>query len=373
MIDYWWQVGDQKFSNRHRADLHSQETGLYNSFETNHDVYRAALEDKSFNINRDYSLEFVKQLRAEYDHIRLYYSGGFDSHAVLKYFLDNNIQLDETATVWCGLNKNDTNSVSDREYKLSAEPYIQQHKNKIGKISYLHNGLEEYKQFYSNPDWLLDVPGGYPYVRLFTTVFPWFNEYNQSADCNIIAKEKPYLVKLDNSWYLTITDGVFLDWIGMPNKVLFWLDPRNIKALIKDAILYRSFIEKNFTIKENQFFNLNYKGQQYVDACLAIGRPMVPNDITGKHNMSKADGKSNWCNRKDKEFLNELMEQNEYELITNYFASWKRMTEILPELKNDNGSMGRFPTGKFAWYINIDTLDYLEQHDLDISPVFATG
>ena len=367
MIDYWWQVGNQTFSNRHRADLYSEETGLYNRFETNHQLYKSALADKSFDINKDYSLEFIHQLREEHDHIRLFYTGGFDSHCILKYFLDNNIQLDETATVWCGLNKNDTNSTSDKEYKLSAEPYIQQHRHKIGQITYLHNGLNEYKKFYSNPDWMLDVPGGYPYARLFTSVFPWFDEYNHSADCNIVGKEKPYLIKLGESWYLTTMDSLYLDWIGLPNKVLFWLDPRNIKAMIKDAILYRSFIQKNFQLTQNQIFNVNYKGQQYVDACLAINRPMVPNDITGKNNMSKADGKKNWCNQKDKEFFNELVEQNQYSLLTDYFASWKRYSQILPEYKNENT---RYPTGKFPWYINIDTLEYFESSEMDISLVF---
>jgi len=37
----------------------------------------------------------VKELRQQYDYIIFFYSGGYDSHNILKTFIDNNIHIDE--------------------------------------------------------------------------------------------------------------------------------------------------------------------------------------------------------------------------------------------------------------------------------------
>jgi hypothetical protein len=44
--------------------------------------------------------ERAQQLRDTYDYLILYYSGGSDSHTVLRTFLDNNIKLDEICVKW---------------------------------------------------------------------------------------------------------------------------------------------------------------------------------------------------------------------------------------------------------------------------------
>ena len=44
--------------------------------------------------------ERAQQLRDKYDYLILYYSGGADSHNILKVFVDNNIKLDEVCVKW---------------------------------------------------------------------------------------------------------------------------------------------------------------------------------------------------------------------------------------------------------------------------------
>jgi hypothetical protein len=44
--------------------------------------------------------ERAQQLRDTYDYLILYYSGGSDSHTILRVFLDNNIKLDEICVKW---------------------------------------------------------------------------------------------------------------------------------------------------------------------------------------------------------------------------------------------------------------------------------
>jgi hypothetical protein len=371
MIEYWWQVGDQKFNNKWKAELVAQKNNLYSSFETDHETYIKAIEQLNFNDNEEYEIEYVKKLRKKYNHIRLYYTGGFDSHTILKYFLDNNILIDETTIVWSGPKKNDKTSFCDKEYLLSASAFLEKNKHHIKKITNLHNDIERLEKFYKNPNWFLECRGGYTYMRLHSANFEWFDEYNNSSQCNIVGKEKPRLLKLGKKWYATVIDNTLLDWMGMPNKLDFWLDPENIGSFIKDARLFRNYIKKNETVKENDFFSFEYKGEKFVESSLAINRRNVPDQITGKNSMSKA-ARGLWCNEKDKALLYELIDKNHILLVTNYFHSWHNLKSLFPKQVAHN-SIQRHPVGKFPWFIDIDDMTYHPSKELDVSKVFKNN
>jgi len=61
----------------------------------------------------DLYAERARQLRGQYDYLVLLYSGGIDSHTVLKSFLDNNIHLDEICSF--------TNTKVDKTEKFNQE------------------------------------------------------------------------------------------------------------------------------------------------------------------------------------------------------------------------------------------------------------
>jgi len=68
--------------------------------------------------------ERARQLRGKYDYLVLLYSGGIDSHTVLRTFLDNNIHLDEICT-FNNSKANDRNSNKfNQEVFNAAIPYI---------------------------------------------------------------------------------------------------------------------------------------------------------------------------------------------------------------------------------------------------------
>lgn len=369
MVKYWWQVENQRFDNKWKAELHAKKEKKFARFETDHDLYRDALKNKQFDENHNYELDFIKHIRAKFQHIRLWYSGGFDSHTILNYFLKYNIRLDETATVWSGLDQEKFDSQCDKEYLLSAKGFLEKNKNSIKKITHLHNDLERIKNFYKNKKWIFDCHGGYPHVRLQTANFDWFYDYNKSADCNLLGKEKPFLIKMKDRWYATVLDNNLLEWNGVPNKVYFWLEPDNIKSFVKDARLFRTFIQNKKQVKECDHFSFNFKGDDFVRSSLSINRIPVHNDITGKNSMSKASGRV-WCNDKDKNLLYDLIKRNEFDLISDYFASWYDLKKLFPGLVDNSGILLRQTSGKFPWFIDIDSLDYFQSSELDISKVF---
>lgn len=67
----------------------------------------------------------AKQIREKYDYIVLFYSGGFDSHNILKTFYDNNIHIDEVLTNIPSLQIDSTQTI---EYRLFTSKKIEKYK-----------------------------------------------------------------------------------------------------------------------------------------------------------------------------------------------------------------------------------------------------
>ena len=69
------------------------------------------------------------KLREEHDHIRLFYSGGTDSHAVLNAFVKNKIHIDEIVCYKSGF--------QDADYEIDrfAIPYLNNLKQELSNTS----------------------------------------------------------------------------------------------------------------------------------------------------------------------------------------------------------------------------------------------
>jgi hypothetical protein len=96
-----WEAGDKSFDNKYQALVHASNTKQIVRFWYHDDV----LEKFDRSLLGRVSLktlyrERAQQLRDKYDYLILYYSGGADSHNVLKSFIDNDIHLDEVCVKW---------------------------------------------------------------------------------------------------------------------------------------------------------------------------------------------------------------------------------------------------------------------------------
>jgi len=95
----YWTVGDRFFFNKIEAHIESQRTNKHIEFYFSDAEYasidwRQEPEVDVYELYRQRAL----QIRENYDHVVLLYSGGSDSVSVLRTFLDNNIKLDEIVT-----------------------------------------------------------------------------------------------------------------------------------------------------------------------------------------------------------------------------------------------------------------------------------
>jgi hypothetical protein len=88
----------------------------------------------------------AQELRDQYDHLVLMYSGGIDSHNILETFLHNNIHLDEV----CSFTATDVappDHLFNRETVRVAIPRLQEIQNSVGATRVLEVGQMIMKQF----------------------------------------------------------------------------------------------------------------------------------------------------------------------------------------------------------------------------------
>ena len=95
----YWTVGDKFFFNKIEAHIESQRSNKHIEFYFGDNELATVdwTQEPEVDIYELYRQRAL-QLRESYDHIVLLYSGGSDSTAVLKTFLENNIKLDEVIT-----------------------------------------------------------------------------------------------------------------------------------------------------------------------------------------------------------------------------------------------------------------------------------
>ena len=116
----YWQVGNEKYSSKANALLEATRTntGLKYHFQNNTWKNYDWSQPPKQNLQELY-VERAKQLLDKYDHVALLWSGGSDSTAVLKIFIDNNLKLDEVISY--GM----INSAVNEKDKTNAEVFHQ--------------------------------------------------------------------------------------------------------------------------------------------------------------------------------------------------------------------------------------------------------
>ena len=96
-----WIVGNQRFNSRYTALNYASKTNQQVRFWYHDEVWLKFDRSMLGKIPlKTLYKERAQQLRDKYDYLILYYSGGADSHNVLKSFIDNNIHLDEVCVKW---------------------------------------------------------------------------------------------------------------------------------------------------------------------------------------------------------------------------------------------------------------------------------
>lgn len=97
----YYQVGNTKHIYKLKALVEATRQNIHPEW----NFHRDAFSKVNWTISSNTDLRAVyarraQQLRDQYEHLTLHYSGGSDSYTVLRAFLDNNIHLDEVFVRW---------------------------------------------------------------------------------------------------------------------------------------------------------------------------------------------------------------------------------------------------------------------------------
>lgn len=97
----YWESNGTKFFNKFEALYYATNHKSNIEFKYHNDVWRnvnrGSLGKKPLNM---LYRQRAQQLRDKYQYLVLYYSGGSDSHNILRTFIDNDIKLDEVCVRW---------------------------------------------------------------------------------------------------------------------------------------------------------------------------------------------------------------------------------------------------------------------------------
>jgi hypothetical protein len=168
--------------------------------------------------------------------------------------------------------------------------------------------------------------------------------------------DKPQLIKYKERWYTVHQDtGSMGDW-RYSNVKAFWLDAENIKSYVKDSLLYRQhLLEANRVDKTNlQFFKPNQ--DKKINSIL--GRSTVLNYDKQLFKNTTGSGNHNLPTTKGLQRMHDALSVGRMDLLVNYFTAMKKCNDLLPDYVNKN-----IP-GKFAWFIDIDSLEVFTQQEL---------
>ena len=188
----------------------------------------------------------ARAIRDSYDYLRIWYSGGCDSQAILDIFLTNNIHIDEIVCVKSGFHE------SDFEITNYAEPYLKKIQNLIPKtkISIETFDINDYRKYYNDTNWIENCLSRKPnnfnfHFRISYTKESNIKYKNTETSINIKGKEKPKLINVDNKWYTYFLDVEIENQYGQCN---FYVDDPKIHA--KQSHMLLNAIKKHMVKDE---------------------------------------------------------------------------------------------------------------------------
>jgi hypothetical protein len=222
-----------------------------------------------------------QRLRDRYDHLALWYSGGYDSHTALMAFLRAKIPLDELYI------QDKRHLLDDLEYNVGVETanWLKTHHWPNLKINIVKIDITENINFYLREGlhWIYgeDTRGHFakwsPYLRAHATYHLIYNK-RTSGFGQIVGMEKPKVMLRENKWYMYFPDTMAQDVVD-PNHENFYL-PMDIPEIhIKQTWMMIRWLESLNNINEDLVHRIQMKDLNdpifqslYRDWNLAIGR-----------------------------------------------------------------------------------------------------
>lgn len=311
-----YRVGDKNYTNKLEAFLELNRIGGNHNVHWNYhdEIFGRALwsHEPPVGIEELYRQRAL-QLRENYDHLVLFYSGGADSHTILEAFVKNNIHLDEVFVF--GAFKAEQGSLSrlgldrtpgyyTREYHLIIEPILKElqktHKFKITVWDWTDKIIETVD---NNPDWFWTVgtrfaPDAIP-RQYMHEVFRHNDRFEEKGKRTafIFGVDKPRLFRDDQNVYLAFIDLMLTTGVGntadingkdWENDEYFYWTPNMPEIPIKQAHLIYNYLKR--TNKLHTLTHINNRGAFHATDYYQMIHPIIYPSWDNRWQIKKPTG-----------------------------------------------------------------------------------
>jgi len=240
-MKWYYTCNDKKFSSKVKALEENIDTAKGVFFHAN-----PSWNDFNFSIDPDMDWrnllrQEAKYIRDTYTYIRIWYSGGSDSHLVLQSFADNNIFVDEIVCMKSG--------IGDADYEINQYAIEQIKKYNLinTKVTIIDPTVNDYVEYYTK-DWSKkDIPEWNYHFRMIYHNKLSQDEHRKDKTINVFGAEPPRLIHKNNHWYMYFLDA---DIEESYNKYNFFVENPILHAkqchmLLKAIKQYKTVNEYN--------------------------------------------------------------------------------------------------------------------------------
>jgi hypothetical protein len=208
----------------------------------NNDVYDNVLwHQRPERSIADYEVDHAHKLREMYDYIRIWYSGGSDSHSVVEAFLRAGINIDEISTVsWKVLENFDTGSADNEILVMKMLKDLFEKYNRplpkisIARVEKSHIDQHFQKNFFYNH---IGYGGNFSYnCNQHFEIAKFVDPPPVSNYCEVFGIEKPRLTIEGQKIYFQMNDKSIMHAANTHESVEWFYLPRMTPDLIRAQI-----------------------------------------------------------------------------------------------------------------------------------------
>ena len=264
----FYKVGEEKIRSKVLAFLRASETNQSVHWNFNEDVF----EKLNWGVEPTESLdqlyaERARQLRQEYDHVVIHFSGGWDSGNIMETFIRNNLRVDEIFIrgPYDHLDKSAVQQTTEFFYaeiftqSIPLANYIKEKYYPDIKITVKDTKQLTVDLFAKNKNWIELGSSNLNVGNLYKSDYDLLNkDWQKMAEkgkkiCHVIGVDKPRIRLMDNRYYFCFLDIPTIDFcndrisdIDLPiyNEMFYW-SPECGKMLIKQGHVIKKYLKQN--------------------------------------------------------------------------------------------------------------------------------
>ena len=247
MQGHHYLVNDTRFKNYYAALRHSSEVNSFAKYvipRTHLDAYESVNIQQTLDKSPDYFIkEKINWLFNNFKTQRLHYSGGSDSHTILKLANNMGYSFTDSLTALSSINKD---AYVDEEY-MPAIDYIKSNPGCVVNPEFFYPTIKDFEDLWSDPENFYKQSGAYFSFRpIYTDIIM---QGRQERDCEVTGHFKPKLMRKNNHYYW-ILFSFDDEYMRFKNEISFFGDGQIPELAVQQAYICKMYFDQHVPCKD---------------------------------------------------------------------------------------------------------------------------